>query len=325
MSFAPRPCLLSLLALMVAFVAPTAAHAAKPKPKVIIEDHRHNSGGSDWHVQLEANNKGSRLASVVVYSQTCGETGFMQSLPLTSDGSFEVVDRPLENKKGTWSVAGSFIYGDRASGTWSVTKGDCTQSGTFTAQDKQGHFLIGNPYEYPTEKIRGNSLNARKLRSLQYRSRQTAPRFDTLPEIERLGYVLSTKTGCPGLHHARKRGTTMWGGLLDPGTPQSLVFWCDSDMNWTLAGYMYRASGQGKRPPTYDNMMQWHRHSSSKTATWMTHVWMVGDPVAALATCAPFPAFAASGLFNYEPYVIDARVDTPCSDFASAAKPESTG
>jgi hypothetical protein len=61
-------------------------------------------------------------------------------------------------------------------------------------------------------------------------------------------------------------------------------------------------------------MLQWHKHGP--TAHWMTHVWLVEDPVDAFATCAPFRAFSFEGKFDYQPYTIDAQVDSPCSDSA---------
>jgi hypothetical protein len=233
-----------LAALLVLAALPTAAGAAAPRSKAILEDHRHNTGGHDWHVQLEVNKNATRLTTVVVYSQLCGDTGFTQSVRLAPDGSFDLTDVPLASKKGTWSVHGSFTDPDHATGTWSLTRGKCTSTGPFKAQDATGHFLIGNPYEYAPAAINGPSLAARRLRKLKYDTRQNATRFDTIAKARRQGYELSTALGCPGMHHARKHGTAMWGKLLDATAPQSLVFWCDSSSHWTLAAFMYRASAQ---------------------------------------------------------------------------------
>lgn len=312
----PRSALAALAALVL---LPTgAAPAAQPRPGGMFEADQHNTGGADWHVQTEVNRQGTRLATVVVYSQQCGETGFTQRVPLGPDGSFDLVDVPLENGRGTWSLHGRFIDADRVTGVWSMRKPDgpraCDVGGEFRAQDSSGHFLIGNPYEYPPESIRGQSLAARRLRALKYHTFQNARRFDTIRKARRQGYVLSTETGCPGMHHARKHGTAMWGKTLDPTAPQSLVFWCDADRNWTLAAFMYRADGK-RRPTTFGRLIQWHKHGP--TAHWMTHLWLVDDPVSAYATCAPFNAFVARGMFDYEPYVVDAKVDSPCSDSAA--------
>lgn len=307
--------LIAVLLVPVALVAlPGSANAATPRPKAMLEAHKHNTGGHDWHVQVEVNNASTRLVTVVVYAQECGETGFTQGIKLGEGGSFDLVDVPLANKKGTWSLHGQFIDADRAEGTWSLTKGACTVSGPFRAQDATGHFLIGNPYEYAPTSIRGKSLNARRLRALKYHTGRNAERFDTIAKANKQGYELSTALGCPGMHHARKHGTAMWGDLLDTTAPQSLVYWCNADNEWTLAAFMYRADGRGKRPSTYGNMLQWHKHGP--TASWMTHIWLVSDPVSAFATCAPFPAFNAAGKFPYEPYIVDAQVDNPCSDSA---------
>lgn len=246
----------------------------------------HDSGGDDWHVQLELNRQRTRLASAVVYSQRCGGTGFRERIPMSSSRGFEVVDEPLADGTGTWSVEGTFSSGARAQGTWSLTKGDCTASGRFKAQGKAGHFQIGNPYEYAPASLYGSSLDARRLRRLKYETRRNAFHFDTVAEAERKGYVLSTATACPGFRHARKRGTVMWGKLLDPKAPQSLIFWCDSASNFRLAAFMFRAD-EDSRPDTFGNMLQWHRHSSA--APWMTHVWMARKSESTFATCAPLP------------------------------------
>lgn len=310
-------CLAAVAVLSLAVATSGAAdpgHDEKPGTKaapVIVEDHLHNSGGNDWHVQLELNLKRTRLATVVVYSQACGQTGFRQRVPLDANGGFNVANEPLANGKGTWSVQGTFSAVARAEGTWSLTAGDCTASGTFQAQDKEGHFQIGNPYEYAPSSVYGSSLEARRLRRLKYETRRNAFRFDTVAEAARQGYVLSTETTCPGFRHARKRGTVMWGELLNPRAPQSLIFWCDSASNFRLAAFMYRADADS-RPDTFGDMLQWHRHSS--TAAWMTHVWLARNSEATFATCAPFQAFARDGTIRYEPYVVDAMIDKPCSD-----------
>lgn len=309
----------SVAAAVVALaLLPAAAGAVAPRPKAMLEAHRHNSGGSDWHVQIEVNGDSTRLATLVVYSQKCRATGYTKRIAMGADGVFDVVEFPFEDGTGTWSVHGAFETRDRANGTWSVARGDCTDSGTFRAQDATGHFMIGNPYEYAPATVRGSSLNARRLRALKFRTLREAARYDTIAKSRRLGYELSTATGCPGLHHSRKNGTGMWGRVLDPKTPQSLVYWCDSQNNWTLAAFMYRADGRD-RPSTYGGMLQWHKHGP--TADWMTHVWLVPDPVDAFATCAPFNAYQRAGLFAFEDYVIDAQVDRPCSDSMPAGQP----
>src|SRR5690349_11124653 len=218
---------IALAAVLLAL--PAAADAAKPRPKALLEAHRHNTGGHDWHVQVEINKTSTVLTTIVVYSQLCGETGFTQKVPIGSDGTFQLTDVPFVDKKGTFSVQGDFTDPDHANGSWSVIKGDCTDGGPFRLQDATGHFLIGNPYEYAPAKINGNSLAARRLRKLKYDTRQNARKFDTIAKARRQGYELSTATGCPGLHHARKHGTAMWGKVLDPTAPQSLVYWCDGE------------------------------------------------------------------------------------------------
>lgn len=290
---------------------PLGAQAATPRPGAILEEHRHGSRGTDWHVQVEVNRASTRLTSVVVYSQECGETGFAVKVPLGERGAFAVSDS-LPDQQGAFYVKGRFVTADRAIGSWEISTPTCTFGGEFRARDASGHFLVGNPYEYAPQAIKGTSRNARRLRALKYRSRIAARRFDTPAEARRRGYVLSTAAGCPGMNHARKRGTRMWGRVLDPRAPQSLVFWCNKRRRWTLAGYMFRAPG-GRRPPTFGNLMQWHKHGSSRSATWMAHLWLVPDSIDAFATCVPFRAFAAERMFRFRPFLAPPG-DEPCSD-----------
>lgn len=298
------------LPVLLLLVLVPAASAVSPRPQTIVEDHRHYTRGNDWHVQLEVNRAATRLASIVVYAQSCGETGYAQGIRLGPGGTFEI-DRPLANGNGRYTASGRFAFKDRAVGTWSVTTPDCTAGGEFRAQDSTGHFLLGNPYEYAPKRIRGGGYRARLLRRFLGRVHAAGERFTPRFAVRR-GYEMSTAAGCPGLNHARKGGTAMWGPLLDPMQPQSLVYWCDAKQRWRLAGMMFRAKGSS-RPPTFGGLLQWHKHGGTRTATWMTHVWMVRDPVAAFATCAPFRAFTAAGMFSYHDY-IEVPGDAPCSD-----------
>jgi hypothetical protein len=295
-----------LLAMLI--VVPSAA-AVTPRSQAILEDHRHFTHGHDWHVQVEVNKQSTRLATVVVYAQECGETGFAIGIPLEEYGEFEL-DRALADGEGRFTVDGEFTSPDRAHGTWSLTTDECTFGGEFEAQDATGHFLLGNPYDYAPDRIHGSSRYARLLRAFQSRVRSAGRRFP-MSRARKLGYELDNAY-CPGLVHARKHGTTMWGPLLDPKQPQSLVYWCDAKRHWTLAGMMFRARG-ASRPPTFDRLIQWHKHGATRTATWMTHVWMVRDPVAAFATCAPFSAFSRAGMFSYHRYIA-VPGDQPCAD-----------
>jgi len=290
---------------------PIGADAATPRPRAMLEAHRHHTGGHDWHVQLEVNRGSDRLTTVVVWSQRCGRTGFLQGSALGPHGSF-AMDAPLQEGSGRWSLRGYFADADHAVGTWAVSTPDCTDGGTFRAHDATGHFLLGNPFEYPAKAANGTSPDARRMRRLKLDSRRNASRFRTIAMARRQGYEFSaTASGCPGFRHARKHGTKMWGRVLDASAPQALVYWCDSHGRWTLAAFMYRA-GNRTRPETFGGMIQWHKHGP--TAAWMTHLWLVRDPLSAFATCAPFREFAAEARFSYEPYKHDETVNNPCSD-----------
>jgi hypothetical protein len=291
-------------------VLPASADAARPRARALLENHRHYTHGHDWHVQLEVDKSGRKLASVIAYSQECGDTGFIQHQTIHSDGSFAIL-APLADGQGSFAVQGRFTSKDRADGTWSLTKGDCTFGGEFHAQDATGHFLLGNPYDYAPERIYGKSHYARLLRHFQHEVQRAAPHFHPGRAIK-LGYEKSSAAGCPGLNHFRKKGTSMWGPVLDPMQPQSLVYWCDAQRRFRLAGMMFRARGT-TRPTTFGNLIQWHKHGATRSATWMTHVWLVRDPVSAFASCAPFNAFAAEGKFSYHKYIA-VPGDQPCSD-----------
>jgi hypothetical protein len=302
-----------LAALAPLLCAPTAAWPATPRPDLGYEAHQHDTGGHDWHVQMETNKAGNRLSTLVVYSQACHDTGFAQRIKIDADGAFSS-DKRTASKKGRWAVTAQFKNQDTVVGTWKVIRGDCTDGGDFTAVDR-GHFILGNPFEYAPERIYGTAPGARAARHLKNASLRTARDFDTLRKARAHGYEFGPHLGrCPGLHHARKHGTSMWGRLLDAHTPQSLVFWCDARRRWTLAAYMYRAPAR-PRPKTFGNLIQWHRHGDHAYTTWMTHVWLVKSPVAAWATCAPFAAFEAEGMFEYEPMKFsEGHSSAPCSD-----------
>lgn len=303
-----------VLPLLALVALPAVAGAATPRSRAILEDHRHYTRGNDWHVQLEVNRASSRIASVVVYSQRCEATGFTQGVAVGEGGTF-VLDRALSDKTGRFALDGKFVNPDRARGTWQITKGDCTDGGEFRAQDASGHFLLGNPYEYPPVRINGESETAKRLRGLLRSTLRWSTLFNTRAKARKRGYVSSRRAGCPGMNHARKHGTSMWGSVLDPQRPQSLVYWCGAHGGWTLAGVMYRAPGRS-RPPTYGNLLQWHKHGATKTATWMAHIWMTRDATSAFATCVPFRAFEAQQLLTYHDYLA-APGNEPCSDTSS--------
>ena len=307
-----RPALLSAVVSAVLLALPGAALAAQPRPKTMYEDHRHQTHGNDWHVQLQANDAGSGLTSIVLYAEACDADGLAFHLAVHSDGTFGFASRKLSDGKGTWAIHGTYADPDHATGTWSVTKGKCTVADhPFAAHDGHGHFIIGNPDGYAPARIKGNSYNARHLRGLQAGVLARHRRWNTPAKAAAEGYVMDKSTTCPSFHHARKHGTDMWGKLLDPAAPQSLVYWCDSHRTWTLAAEMFRAS-RHSTPPVFGNMIQWHKHGAD--GTWMTHIWFVGDPTAAFAACAPFPAFQQRGWFGYEYYNVDIPIDQPCQD-----------
>jgi hypothetical protein len=175
----------------------------------------------------------------------------------------------------------------------------------------------GNMAEYP-DLTHASSADLRRARSLHLRTNAYGFRFNTAAKAARLGYRTDpaerARVGCPGLVHFRKGG--VWGRVLNPKTPQALVFWCDSTSKLKLVALMYRASRK-IHPPTYGGILGWHRHSPA--ANWMTHIWITHGARAAVATCAPFQALHRSLGIVYESYVQDAPgIDSPCSDTSMA-------
>jgi hypothetical protein len=180
--------------------------------------------------------------------------------------------------------------------------------------DLAGVFHVGNEAPYPMVRT-ATRANRRKARALSRATRRAAARYDTVEEAARRGYVADATLSPlyqPGLQHFRKNGTGFWGRLLDPRAPQGLVFWCPSSGDCRLAALIFRAPGRMMMPPTYGDLLGWHRHRAH--GTWMTHVWLTRRANTALAQCAPFDAMH---LYNptlaWEPYVADVpMVDDPC-------------
>ena len=303
-----------LLLAVLAVAVPGVALAATPRGGTAYENHLHNTPDHhDWHVQLEVNRTSTKLATLIVYSQACNVTAFTQKVPIASDGGFHV-GLPVPGKKNaTFAVTGQFATPDIARGEWGVKTRTCTDSGTYDAGDKSGHFLTGNPYEYPSAKrMASSATEPHYMRHLKNESLKSAKRFDTVPELEARGYVIQDPARCPGFNHARKNGTRMWGRVLDPWHPQSLVLWCDAQEHWSLVAYMFRADPAPK-PDTHDRLVQWHKHGLN--GTWMTHIWLVPDSRTAWATCAPIGALLeAHRMPEYLPYQPGAHSDNPCSD-----------
>lgn len=310
-----------VVALLLASMAAVAG-AALPKPKASIEAHQHGTGGHDWHVQLEIGRTDRIIATVVLYAQECNVTPYALNVPIAADGSFEV-QRTLPKGAGSWFVKGVFTDSQHASGTWGVKNASCdTGERAYTAHGGDGHqhIIVGNPLERPPLAIRGHSRNARRAQRLQRIALATAHALSTPARARAHGYLMTrgainasghTIAGaCPRFWHMRINGARMWGRLLDPRHPQSIVFWCNSAGHFTLAAFMFRDTPNAK-PPTLHGLIQWHKHAPR--ATWMSHLWLVPDIRDAWSTCAPFKAFEEQGLFSYETFATSLHLDMPCS------------
>jgi hypothetical protein len=169
--------------------------------------------------------------------------------------------------------------------------------------------MVGNPHEFPDLAAAGEA-NVRRARRLLRASRRTAARFDTLAEAGRLGYVASPEIR-PGFVPARKHGSRFWGRKFDAAAPQALVFWCPSRGPCTLTTYMYRAPA-GRPPSTWGDMLMWHRHGTTATASWMTHVWLLRGVHDGFATCANWPALERELRIRRERYRRHST-DRPCT------------
>jgi len=311
-------------ALLLLACAAGIAIAAMPNPNASIEAHRHGTGGHDWHVQIEVGRTGRVIKTLVVYAQECDVTAYALNVAIAPDGSF-AVDRSLPKSTGTWFVKGTFTDSLHAAGTWGVKNATC-DTGERPFEGHGGddhahvHVVVGNPREFPRAAIRGPSRAAGRLRWIHRISLANVPRFSTPARARASGYLMThgaiNRSGrtipgaCPRFWHMRINAAHMWGKLLDPRHPQSLVFWCNSAGEFTLAAFMFRDDPKAT-PPTFGNLIQWHKHAP--TATWMTHLWLVPDIRQAWATCAPFSAFEALGKFSYETFATSLHLDMPCS------------
>jgi hypothetical protein len=74
---------------------------------------------------------------------------------------------------------------------------------------------------------------------------------------------------------------------------------------------MYRAP-PGTPPGTWGDLLMWHRHGLTATASWMTHVWLVRHVREAFATCAPMAALEMDRRIRSEPYKADVSEDRAC-------------
>jgi hypothetical protein len=277
----------------LALLGAAVASATLPPANAHFEVHEHGTSGHDWHVELDVGRNRNRLKSVVLYLQECGETAFAQNVLIAADGSFNA-SGALTSGPGSWNVQGQFPDGDHAHGTYELTKPGCATGVRPFDAHRAGaghhhhgaHQIVGNPAEYP-DLTQAGQADVRRAQGLRTATVRASKRLDTLREARRAGYVTtsaSRRRGCPGMHHYRKNGVRFWGRLMNPRAPQSLVFWCSSSNVYVLAAYMYRAPADST-PPTFGNLLQWHRHSD--TGNWMTHIWIVPDTRAALASGAP--------------------------------------
>jgi hypothetical protein len=316
--------LLCALALALAAVPAAPAVAAMPKPDTFFVHHDHSVAGRGWHVELDIDRNGKAIRGAVVYVEECGETIFGENLPIRPDGTFSGAGT-MRRGKVTWTIDGRFVSTTEAHGTFRVTAPKCGDTGvraydahTPGAGEKHDHstaLVIGNQAEYPPA-MDNAAPNVRRARKLRMASLRNVWRYDTLAEAYARGYVFDEpapdQVPCPGTHHMRKHKASFWGKFLNPRKPQSLVWWCNSAREFQLAAFMFRAP-KGRPPTTMGDLLQWHRHGPR--GTWMTHLWLVPDTPAALATCAPFKAFARyGGRIAYERYNPDILLDAPCSD-----------
>jgi hypothetical protein len=171
--------------------------------------------------------------------------------------------------------------------------------------------MVGNDQQYPDLGNAG-ARNVARARSILRASLGTMHRVDTVAKARRLGYKVGAEGfSRPGFTHLRKRGTRFWGRVLDAGAPQSVMFWCPARGRCTLAVYMFRAP-PGDPPSTWGDLLMWHRHANTPTASWMTHMFLVRRVSEAFATCAPMVALQRDRGIRPAPFRAGIKENQPC-------------
>jgi hypothetical protein len=171
--------------------------------------------------------------------------------------------------------------------------------------------MVGDMHSYPDLAMAG-AANVHRARRLLRASVRTMSGFDTMDAAISRGYMPDPwPPRRPGFTHLRKNGVHFWGRVFDAAEPQSLLFWCPTRGQCRLTTYMYRAPA-GRPPSTWGDLLMWHRHHRTRTASWMTHVWLVKHVREAFATCAPMEALARDRHIGIETPISSGRENQPC-------------
>jgi hypothetical protein len=173
--------------------------------------------------------------------------------------------------------------------------------------------MVGQIAEYPNVAA-ASSADKRAVTTILDGLVVNIGRYDSVAKAKALGYSFQSKA--LGIQHMRKHDVTFWGKMLDPAAPQALMWWCAEGEHCTLVGVMYRAPGD-RMPPTYGGLLQWHKHASRASVTWMTHVWLTHDTPTALARCVPFAQIEMATRIKKQPYNPDIIEDVPCGSGTS--------
>jgi len=277
------------------------APAALPAGGATVEAHNHASDGRNFHVQLEAGRDRRRLASVLVYSEQCGETFTQEDVPVAEDGT---VRAGAAVEGGSWELSARFGGARTASGTFRVRLADCdTGVRSFRAKraaagrrkgehgghgGKGGHGGHGPKYPPLRRATAAQRRQAETMRRQVWRmARRLFPSYRT---AQRRGFVrYPGRWGRPVVFHLRSWLFDMDTISLRASRPESLVYWWPKRGAPILLGFMFRVPAPA-RPAFAGPIPIYHRHPGTNGklgATQMTHVWLTHDLRSAWANCLP--------------------------------------
>jgi hypothetical protein len=154
-------------------------------------------------------------------------------------------------------------------------------------------------------------------RRLMRRVLRLRARYPTLARARRAGYLPAGRWSSHGIRHFNSAPAESDGRALDPGHPESLLFWRGPDGRRRLAAVMFRAPSDRPPPLHHNPLLRWHAHYVCRHpmrgaprqmpfehcpkgevarygTTQMLHVWLTGDLETAYAMAPPLHALAAA-------------------------------
>jgi hypothetical protein len=284
---------------------PVVAPAALPDRGARFEVHDHSVPGAGWHVELQVGRTRTRLRSVVLYDERCGETIFEQKVKISRDGtvdragSFTSTEAPSE--EGQWSLHAVFTTRHRVEGSFQITRPGCdTGARAFAAEhDRRGRQHGGHHHGRVGYADVGSATPAARAeaRRMLRRVRRVARRqFPSYRAARRQGFRTGHRLRrFPGISHAKHSRYITDGRILDARRPESLVYWRTRSGRRILLAFMFKAPA-GPRPAFAGTIPVWHRHERNGHLgdDQMTHVWLTRGIRAGFANCMPVPELEAA-------------------------------